>query len=179
MNQWLINNSAALIGVIGALLGVLITVFIENRRRRKELFDSVKPILINYMRHQIEGEIIKSKYLFVSEGDDSRDITGVFKNTANGILFFDCIKTETKIYRPKYSATVDKDTAFCLIIRNIEGESLRECRIYCHDIFGTPYYYNAHFTFSGKESQIVLVNELPHKGRKKEIKTMLESCKQV
>lgn len=175
MNHWINSNSAALVGVIGTLLGVLIAACIENMRRRKELVNRVKPILINYMRHQIEGEKIVSKYLFVSEGDDSKDITGVFKNTANGILFFDCIITDTKIYLPKYSATVDKDTAFYLILRNIEGESLKKCQIYCHDILGTQYYYNAHFNFSGKESQIVLDDEIPHKGRKRKLKTLLES----
>ena len=39
---------AALIGVFGALLGVIATSVIENKRRRKDLNDKAKPIIINY-----------------------------------------------------------------------------------------------------------------------------------
>ena len=164
--DWLIENAAvfisALIGVIGALVGVIITERIEGKRRYKEQIERAKPILINRMVSQVGSYNDIPNYLFVSEGESSKDIVGVFRNTDNGILFWDYIKTETKTYRPTNCNAVDKNTDFYIILRNLDEETFKTCTIYCHDIFGIQYYFSAHFHFeSGVESRIAIDDSMP------------------
>lgn len=137
---------AAIIGVFGALLGVAITFMIENHRRRKELVDKAKPIMINYLNTETLTSRTRTPYLFVSDGKSKESINGTFKNTDNGILFLDYIKTETKTYMPKHVVAIDKNTVFEIMLRGLQGETLKECKFYCHDIYGNKYYYNALFT---------------------------------
>ena len=174
MEQWIIQNSAtvfsALVGVFGALVGVIISTIIENKRRRKEEIAKAKPIIINYNPYQISNQKSTTKIFFSSDGkkDDSISIVSTFKNTDNGIAFFDVIETETKKYYPRDNSTVDKNTVFYIFLTNIEGESLKKCMIHCHDIFGTPYCYVAEFRFNQtKDSQIHLISDTPYKGKKK------------
>ncbi len=154
---------AAVIGGLFALLGVIITLRYEIKTKKKEDIERVKPVLINY---SYISELEKSsipKYIFVSDGDTmDAAITGVFKNTDNGILFFDKIVTENKTYIPEDNSTVDKNTAFLVELHNLAGENLKFCKIYCHDILGNKYYYDASFVFEyNRKTEIVIGNIRP------------------
>ena len=159
--------ASAIIGGILALLGVWLTLRYEKKERKSEQIDKAKPIIINYMVHAIENKSHIPKYLFLS-GEDSggKEITGVFKNTDNGILFFDCIETETKKYYPQHSSAVDKNTVFYVLLNITKGETLKKCIFHCHDIFGTQYTYEADFcSESGRQSEIMIGNIKKEKTR--------------
>ena len=168
MGNWLNENiavlMAALIGVLGTLLGVIITSCIENKRRRKELIFMNIPIIVNWSIYNDSNAITIA---LESEGEYSDSITGVFKNTNNGIAFIDYVKTETKTYYPVNCSTVDKNTVFNLLLRRIGGETLKKCTIFCHDVFGNSYYYTAHFCFDTPcDNQIILEDSIPIRSKK-------------
>ena len=159
--------ASAIIGGMLTLLGVWLTLRYEKKERKSEQIDKAKPIIINYMVHTIENKLHIPKYLFLS-GEDSGEekITGVFKNTDNGILFFDYIETGTKKYYPQHSSAVDKNTVFCVLLNITQGETLKKCIFHCHDIFGTQYTYEADFCFdSGRQSEIMIGNIRKEKTR--------------
>lgn len=157
---------AALIGVFGALLGVLITMFIENHRRRKELTEKAKPIVITFL-HTDSSKTLTG-YIFQSDSTDNDKIMGTFKNTDNGILFIDYIKTETKKYSYYRVVAIEKNTTFIITLKGLSGETLKKCDIYCHDIYGTPYIYRAAFTQkAGKFNDITLIDSEPKKTKRK------------
>jgi hypothetical protein len=152
--------SSAFIGGLLALIGVGITLNHEKKERKKEQLDKAKPIIINYMLHAVDKNQPIPKYIFSNQKTEGgKNITGIFKNTDNGILFFDYIETETKIYHPKHSSAVDKNTVFYVIIDIVSGETLKKCIFHCHDIFGTKYCYEASFCFeSGRQSELMVGN---------------------
>ena len=152
--------ASAVIGGILALSGVWLTLRHEKKERKSEQIDKAKPIIINYMVHAIENKLHIPKYLFSSDEESvGKDVTGIFKNTDNGILFFDYIETETKKYYPQHSSAVDKNTVFYVLLRITNGETLTKCVFHCHDIFGTQYIYEATFCFeSGRQSEIIVGN---------------------
>lgn len=160
---------AALIGVFSALLVLVITLIIENRRRRKELIDKAKPIIITYL-HTDSSKVL-SGYVFQSDSTDNNIIIGTFKNTDNGILFIDYVKTETKKYSYYRVVAVEKKTIFQIALKGISGETLKKCDIYCHDIYGTPYIYRAAFTQkAGKFNDITLIDSEPQRVRRHQIR---------
>lgn len=159
---------AALIGVFGALLGVIVTSVIENRRRKKNLYDKAKPIIINYQNTETLTSKTRTPYVFKSDNESKGSIIGTFKNTDNGILFLDYIKTETKTYMPKHVIAIDKNTVFEIKLCGLEGETMKECTLYCHDIYRNKYLYNASFTSdSWQFNMISLIDGEPTKVSKK------------
>lgn len=148
-------------GIGGALtlLGVMKTLKNENQIIREEHNEKLKPILINYTC-SFEREENIPKYIFVSDGPEtSKNIKGIFKNTDCGIAFIDKIVTENKTYLPKDNSTVDKNTAFIIELHNLDNESLKFCQIFCHDILGNGYYYDAKFVFDdNREREIEIGN---------------------
>lgn len=151
---------SAVIGGLLALLGVYYTLKHEQKERRAEQMDKAKPIVINHIIHAVDKNAPTPKLRFVT-GKDSKGavVTGVFKNTDNGILFIDYIETEKFRYYPQYSSAVDKNTVFLVCLEIVNGETFQNCVIYCHDIFGTPYYYDASFCFeSGGQSELLIGN---------------------
>ena len=161
---------AALIGVFGALLGVLITLLVESKLRRKELKDKAKPIVINYIHNDTAEK--PSGYIFKSDSTDSDCIIGCFKNTDNGVLFLDYVETETKRYHYNNNSAIDKNTVFLIELKGISGETLKKCVIYCHDIYGTPYKYSAKFTpqTASKFNDITLIDSEPQRVKKHQIR---------
>lgn len=159
MLEWLIKNSAIfaaeLIGALGIIGAVVITIIVESRHRKKERIEMIKPIVIN-AEDNCSKEVREFVFESNSEKCDGR-ISGNFKNTDNGILFIDYVQTETKLYHPKNSAVVDKNSFFKVILVNIGGETLKKCVIFFHDILGNKYQLDAAF----KNNTIVLVKNDP------------------
>lgn len=151
---------SALIGGFLALLGVFLTLRHEQKERKAEQVDKAKPIVINYMSHAIDKNTSIPKLRFVADKDSKGHmVTGVFKNTDNGILFFDYIETEKHRYYPQHSSAVDKNTVFIVFLEIVNGETFQNCIFYCHDIFETQYYYEASFCFeSGRQSELLIGN---------------------
>lgn len=163
MKSWVYQNSAvliaALIGVFGALAGVIITAYIENGRRRKELLDKAKPIIINHPINAVPDRAHIPHYVFRNSTDkDEDEFYGLFKSTDNGIVFLDSIETETRQYLPQRNSAVDKNTVFIIALHIVQGETLKQCRICCHDIFGNKYYYDAEFTYENGIKQLLIGN---------------------
>ena len=155
---------SALIGVAGALLGVIITLIAEHIRRKKEQIASAKPILINYAVNQLTNKDKTPRFSFYSEGSNTQTISGLFKNTSNAMIFLEYIKTETKEYYPDDSTTIDKNTEFYIDLLHIDGESLKQCKIFCYDIYNNAYYFQAHFDFnSQRTSNIIIDDSIPKK----------------
>ena len=152
--------SSAVVGGLLALIGVYITLKREQKKRKEEQIEKAKPIIINYMLHAVDNKHPYPKYIFSNtEKTTDKDITGIFKNTDNGILFFDYIETETKKYYPQHSSAVDRNTVFFVSIKIVNGETFKKCIFHCHDIFGTKYYYEASFCFeSGRQSELMVGN---------------------
>lgn len=160
---------AALIGVFGALLGVVLTILFEGYRRKKEAVEKIKPIVINHDDSEVR-QIDSNEFVFeAEEGFSIGKIIGSFKNTDNGILFIDYIKTETKTYLPKQHSTVDKDTLFRIILYNIDGETFKQCLIICHDVSHNYYQFKARFDLNMPElDRITLISSEPERIRIKE-----------
>ena len=151
---------SAFVGGLIALVGVVITLRHEGKSQKEERIDRAKPIMINYPAKAVPDRAHVPHYHFrASEGTVPSEKYGVFKNTDNGILFLECIRTETKEYFPQRNSAVAKNEAFIVILHLAEGETLTECRIYCHDIFGNKYYYDAQYDYdSDKERRILIGN---------------------
>lgn len=163
LENWLYQNSAvliaALIGVFGALAGVITTAVIENKRRRKELVDKAKPIIINCPINTIPDRAHIPHYVF--RNSDNKGVGryyGIYKSTDNGIVFLDSIETETKNYLPQRNSAVDKNSTFIVELNIVEGETLKKCRIHCHDIFGNRYYYDADYVYDNGMRQLLIGN---------------------
>ena len=164
--EWIIENAAILvsaaIGVIGALLGVIITQIVENRRRRKELIDKAKPIVINYTTERSIAEHSVTSYYFETDDDGAGMASSLFKNTDNGILFIDHIETQKKKYYPAQVATADKNTVFKVFLPVTKGENFENCALFGRDIYGNLYRYNCRFDFEKDiEHEIVIVDSMP------------------
>ena len=152
---------SALIGGLLALLGVLITLCREKEELKKERIEKAKPILNNYSLTAVDRSNFVPVFVFKSnEGENINILEGVFKNTDNGIAFIDYIKTETKTYMPVDSVTVDKNMVFRIQLKNITGESLKFCSIFCHDIYGTKYSYKASFKSNGSGADSIIIDEI-------------------
>lgn len=152
MPEWIIYVLIPLISaIIGGgltLAGVVVTINWETKQKKQEEIEKVKPIIINYDYAAIESNERFPIFNFYAVDDSVKTehvFDCLFKNTDNGILFFDYIESERKKYLTFDGAAVDKNTVFCVIIRNIIGESLKGFKIYCHDILGNEYYYEAKY----------------------------------
>ena len=120
----------------------------EKKIIREERNEKLKPVLINYTSAFESEEKTMPKYIFESDGPKvDINIKGIFKNTNCGITFLEKIVTETKTYLPKYNSTIDTNTAFVVELHNRAGETLKFCQIFCHDILGNDYYYDAKIVY--------------------------------
>ncbi len=153
---------ASIIGVFGALLGVIVLSIIENRRRRKELIEKSKPIIINIPYNAITDYAHIPYIVFVGVGTQVPHKTSCyFKNTNNGIAFFDYIETKNKKYIAQHNAAVDKDSVFGVELYLVEGESLTEFKLFCHDIFGNKYKYDVEFDYEDNKGHIYVSSIQP------------------
>ena len=152
---------SAFIGGLIALVGVIITLRHEIKVQKEERVDRAKPIMINYPLRAIPDRAHVPHYDFrTSEETKAPAIYGSFKNTDNGLLFLDCIETDTKKYYPQRNSAVDKNTAFIVSIEVTEGETLTQFRICCHDIFGHKYFYEAEYTCDNDKANRILIGNI-------------------
>lgn len=154
--------TGAIIGGLISLLGSHYILKHDLKRHKEERIERIKPILINYEYISNQEKSTLPCYVFTSEDDiECGSIEGIFKNTDNGIAFIDMVETKNKLYRPSNMVTVDKNTGFVLVLKNIQGEDFKYCKIHCHDILGNQYYYSARFDFSQhRKSDITIEGQI-------------------
>lgn len=162
--DWTIAATTAISAFIGgliALVGVVITLRHEAEVQKKERIDRAKPIMINYPARAVPERGRVPHYHFrASEDISPSELYGVFKNTDNAVLFLDSIETETKQYFPQRNSAVDKNAAFIIALHIVEGETLKQCRIHCHDIFGHKYFYEAEYDYDNDREKRILVGNI-------------------
>ena len=105
---------SALIGGGLTLVGVLITIKSENKKRKEEIRIANKPLfyVINPMqKYEYKNS---SDFEFRNEDDEKSDgfIPIIFKNTDNAILVLDYISINGKKYYSMNGNIVDKNTTF-------------------------------------------------------------------
>ena len=144
--EFLTNHESltgAILGALISLCGTIIVLKYELKKQEAERMEKIKPILINYKCANGQERESLPKYVFSSENiGDNNMLSGVFKNTDNGIVFIDKICSKDKIFIPQYNYTIDKNTVFSIELRNIHGTNINECKLLCHDVLGNNYYYN-------------------------------------
>lgn len=152
---------SAFVGGLIALVGVVITLQHEAKVQKEERIYRAKPIMINYPIRAIPDRAHIPHYHFkTDEGKSLKEMYGFFKNTDNALLFLDYIETETKKYLPQRNSAVDKNTVFIIALHIAQGETLKQCRIYCHDIFSNKYSYEAEFDLENEDLKRILIGNI-------------------
>lgn len=165
MIQWisliLVPFGSAVLGGIFALLGSFITIRFERKKIEKANIDRAKPIIINRtMNIKKPYETGEQFDFFAAEGSAPVTLVGNFRNTDNAITFLDHVESDNKKYIPKVSAAIDKNTDFSICLHNVEKENFKNCRIYCHDIHGRQYFYEAKFCFERGMDGLIIISEI-------------------
>ena len=104
---------SSLIGGGLTLIGVLMTIKFENKKRKDEIKMAIKPLfyLINPLQDYDYRHV--SYYEFDNNYEDNnKHIEIIFKNTDNAILVFDNISVNGKKYYSQNGNIVDKNTTF-------------------------------------------------------------------
>lgn len=154
---------SAFIGGGLTLLGVFLTIQHGNRcrneEREKELKSQAKPILINYAagRPDSKDAVV---FQFSSSGklESTCTLTGIIKNTDNGIAFVDKIVSGDITYLPIIDSTIDKNVVVRIVVSLADKrEKLKGATMFVHDIYGNQYCYDMTYnTGEIRRSEILL-----------------------
>lgn len=132
---------SALLGGGLTLWGV--SLIIKDQRKKEEVARkaAARPWIFSCEEH-IPTEKKMYKMVPDSAYSEKGTIAGNIKNTDNGILILDCIKSEFVNYMPDGDNVVDKNSAFELVIFLKEyAETLTDLTLYTKDIYGNGYQY--------------------------------------
>ena len=108
---------SALIGGGLTLIGVLLTIKFENKKRKEEIRIANKPLfyLIDPMQNYDSKRT--TDFEFSAEGiETSGFLEIIFRNTDNAILLFDYISIGNQKYYSQNGNIVDKNTTFCIYL---------------------------------------------------------------
>ena len=116
----------------------------DSERRRLE----AKPWLFSYDEAQ-DYDVKKVQYYCMDlsgdmnmRGRGAGILTGLIKNTDNGIMLLDRVESENHVYLPSTGNIVEKGSLIQLIIwLSTECETLENMRLYVKDIYGNTYCY--------------------------------------
>ena len=135
---------SALIGGGLTLLGVFLTIKDQNKKEEIARKAAARPWIYSCEeRHFLCNP--KLTYSMGVKTPISREITltGKIKNTDNGLLFLECVKSEKATYYPNGCNVVEKNTIFELMVYLLAGvENLRDVKLYINDIYGNRYCYD-------------------------------------
>ena len=135
---------SALIGGVLALGGAFLTMMDQHKKEEIARKAAARPWIYSCE----EQHFLCNPKLTYSMGVKtpiSREITltGKIKNTDNGLLFLECVKSEKATYHPNGCNVVEKNTIFELTIYLLAGvENLRDVKLYINDIYGNRYCYD-------------------------------------
>ena len=126
------------------LLGVFLTIKDQNKKEEIARKAAARPWIYSCEeRHFLCNP--KLTYSMGVKTPISREITltGKIKNTDNGLLFLECVKSEKATYHPNGCNVVEKNTIFELTVYLLAGvENLRDVKLYINDIYGNRYCYD-------------------------------------
>ncbi len=142
---------SALIGGGLTLIGVLITIKSENKKRKEEIRIANKPLFYVIDPHQDYD--YKNAVDFAFYQNDSKKNEGfftlIFKNTDKAILILDYIEINGIKYYSKYGNVVDKSVVFNIYIyadKNTFKKSNNEIIFSIKDSLNNNYKYNLEYT---------------------------------
>ena len=147
MNGWTVVTDvviplcAAVIGGGLTLFGVWLTMRGQNKKDEAKRKAEVRPWIFSCEEHIPENKKI---YSVVPDTGCSCSfpIAGNIKNTENGILILDCVKSKYCHYLPNGDSVVDKNTSIELLIYPADKkENLEEVYLYIRDVYGNRYRY--------------------------------------
>ena len=125
------------------LIGVLISIKYERKRRKEEIRIKNKPLFLlvdtiqdykqNYIYYEFENKNIKS----------SSFIEIILRNTDNAILILDHIEVDSDIFFPSNGTIVDKNMTFSIFVHADKSIIPPESKIslFVKDSIGNPYQY--------------------------------------
>ena len=132
---------SALLGGGLTLLGVWLTIKDQNKKEETARKAAARPWIFSCEEYIPQD---KKTYFMVPDSDYSQDmfISGIIKNTDNGILILDCVESEAVRYTSAGDNVVDKNSAVELVIllKN-HVEPLKGFHLYIKDVYGNRYSY--------------------------------------
>ncbi len=135
----IIPLGSALIGGVLTLGGVFLTMTDQHKKDEIARKASARPWIYSCVESNP-----KLVYTMASKNPISPDlyIVGEIKNTDNGLMLLECVKSEKVTYYPDGCNVVDKNTTFKLVVY-LENkiETLRDIKLYIKDIYGNGYCY--------------------------------------
>lgn len=141
----------ALLGGGITLGGVWATIKNEAKKDREARRIAAKPLAFSYQIDYKELKSDNSKRLVYSmiskSGKGSLVVSGIIKNTDNGIMMLDRVESACSVYYPDQNRVVDKNTVIRLdIYLEDRVENLQDAYLYVKDIYGNQYKYAIDFT---------------------------------
>ena len=121
---------SALIGGGLTLIGVLLTIRFENKKRKEEIRISNKPLfyLIDPMQNYDSKNT--ADFEFNAKNVDTNGFLEIiFRNTDNAILLFDYISIDGEKYYSQNGNIVDKNTTFCIYLYPNKNIKIDEANI--------------------------------------------------
>ena len=133
---------SALFGGGLTLLGVWLTIKDQSKKEETARKAAARPWIFSCeSEYSPDGH---AECIMVPDADSSNArITGNIKNTDNGILILDYIKSEHVIYKPNNSNfVVEKNSKIELLVFLKDGvETLKDLYLYIKDVYGNQYRY--------------------------------------
>ncbi len=152
---------AALLSGSLTLMGVLISIKHENKKRKEEKKESIKPLLYLINPMQDYNYKITPTYYFENDNLESNGyIEIILKNTDNAILILDSVQIEENIYYPSNGNVVDKNTIFYSHIYAYKGtkkDKKTNMIMVVKDSMGNAYKYK--FGYRNNESEHIDIFE--------------------
>lgn len=148
---------SAIIGGGLTLIGVLITIKSENKKRSGELKLANKPIF--YLINPMQDYDYKNAVFFRFDDDKNgakRNIEFIFRNTDNAVLVFNYISIDDHKFFPTNGNVVDKATTFYIEVyatRDTKIEKNSSIVLSVKDLSGNVYNYE--LAYSSKDSKII------------------------
>lgn len=151
---------SSLIGGGLTLIGVLITIKFENKKRKEEIRIANKPLfyLINPMQKYDYKNA--SDFEFTSKDEEVNGFVEIiFRNTDNAILVFDNISVNGKKYYSQNGNIVDKNTTFNIYLYPSKDTKIADAEIVfsINDSLNNNYKYK--LGYKSKESKYIDIFE--------------------
>ena len=151
----IISIISAFIGGSLTLIGVIITIHFENKKKKEELIIANKPLF--YAINPMQAYDYKNAIDYNLSAKDNIFLDGkilfIFKNTDKAIMIINYLSINGKKYYPINGNVVDKNTTFNLIIHSLcdplDNEK-NEIILSVNDSLNNIYLYNLDYSVVDK-----------------------------
>lgn len=134
---------SALIGGGMTLLGVWLT--LKYQREKDDEINKLKYKPFFYETLPSENDRLNSRQiqLVSNEHYSMKNLRQIpIRNSDNGVLLIEYLKTENKIYKPLYGKIVEKNAYCVLCVYFDDGENLKNMLLSVTDVLGNRYMYD-------------------------------------